>query len=100
METIERLLFWLLEGTRGGPTRVQILSILQKKPMNLHQLSKAAGLDYKTVSHHMDLLERNSVVECSGNGYGQVYFVSEIVLAQKGLLGKLRGDAHGKKGKK
>jgi DNA-binding transcriptional ArsR family regulator len=99
MEPMKRLLFWLLEGTKGGPTRVRIISLLIKKPMNLHQLSKAAGLDYKTVEHHVRMLSENSVLESQGNGYGQVYFVSDAVCAQKELLKTLRGDANGKKTK-
>ena len=28
MEPVKRFLFWLLDGTRGGPTRVRLLAIL------------------------------------------------------------------------
>lgn len=97
MDPMKRLLFWLLEGTRGGPTRIQLLSILVKKPMNLRQLSIAAGLDYKTVEHHVQLLMKNSVLECSGNGYGQVYFVTDYVLAQKEFSALIRGGKNGGK---
>jgi len=97
MESMKRLIFWLLEGTKGGPTRIQLLSILAKKPMNLRQLSLAAKLNYKTVEHHIDLLSKNSIVDCMGNGYGQVYFVSEYVLAQKEIAEILRGVNNGGK---
>jgi hypothetical protein len=99
MDPMKRLLYWLLEGTRGGPTRIQLLSILAKRPMNLRQLSLAAGFDYKTVEHHVQLLMKNSVLECSGNGYGQVYFISDIALAQKEFAGLLRGGKNGRKQK-
>ena len=46
MDSMKRLLYWLLEGTRGGPTRIHLLSLLSKRPMNLRQLSLAAGFDY------------------------------------------------------
>jgi hypothetical protein len=42
MDPMKRLLYWLLEGTRGGPTRIQLLSLLSKRPMNLRQLALAA----------------------------------------------------------
>jgi DNA-binding transcriptional ArsR family regulator len=100
MEPMKRLLFWLLEGTKGGPTRINLLSILAKKPMNMRQLSLAAGLDYKTVEHHVDLLAKNSVLECTGNGYGQVYFISDIALADKGFAAMVRGGNNGRKSKK
>jgi DNA-binding transcriptional ArsR family regulator len=100
MESMERLLFWLLDGTRGGPTRILLLSILAKKPMNLHRLSLAADLDYKTVEHHVKLLLENAVIECTGSGYGKMYFVSDIALAQKGFREMLRGGKNGGKQKK
>lgn len=102
MEPMKRLLFWLLEGTKGGPTRLGLLSILSKKPMNMRQLSLAAGLDYKTVEHHVELLSKNSVLEGTGNGYGQVYFISDIALADKEFAAKIRGGNNGrnKKSKK
>lgn len=92
---MKRLLFWLLDGTRGGPTRISLLRILSKKPMNLRRLSIAAGLDYKTVEHHVKLLMENSVLEYSGNGYGKVYFISDIALAQKEFKEMLRGGNDG-----
>lgn len=97
MDPMKRLLYWLLEGTRGGPTRVQLLSILSKKPMNMRQLALAANLDYKTVEHHVVLLMKNSVLECSGNGYGQVYFITDIALAQKEFNGLIKGGKDGKR---
>jgi len=96
---MRRLLYWLLEGTKGGPTRTQLLSILIKKPMNLRQLSLAAGLDYKTVEHHVELLMKNSVLERSGSGYGKVYFVSDAVSSEKDFSKMIRGGKNGCKKK-
>jgi hypothetical protein len=99
MDAMKRLLFWLLEGTKGGPMRIQLLSILAKKPMNLRQLSITAGVDYKTAEHHVNLLMKNAVLECSGNGYGQVYFITDIALAQSELGKLIKGGKNGKKHK-
>lgn len=100
MEPTERLLFWLLEGTKGGPTRIQLLSLLAKKPMNMRQLSLAARLDYKTVEHHIRLLEKNLIIDCVGSGYGKMYFVSDAVLREKGIMSRIRGDGYERKGEK
>lgn len=100
MDPMKRLLFWLLEGTKGGPTRIRLLSLLAEKPMNLRQLSLAAGLDYKTVAHHAQLLMDNSVLECQGSGYGRIYFISEAALAQKEFTELMRGGRNGGKKKK
>ncbi|MFA5930042.1 MAG: ArsR family transcriptional regulator [Candidatus Micrarchaeia archaeon] len=97
MDPMKRLLYWLLEGTKGGPTRVLLLSLLSKKPMNMRQLALSAKLDYKTVEHHVELLLKNSVLEHSGNGYGQVYFISDIALAQSELGKLIKGGRNGKK---
>jgi DNA-binding transcriptional ArsR family regulator len=94
MEQTKRLLFWLLEGTKGGPTRIQLLSLLAKKPMNMRQLALAATLDYKTVEHHVRLLEKNLIVEPMGSGYGKMYFISDLLLGEKEFMGKIRGDKY------
>ena len=99
MDTFKRLTFWLLEGTKGGPTRIRLLLLLKARPMNMHQLSKSANMDYKTVEHHISLLEKNGLVECIGDGYGRVYFISESMLSQKDILESVRGDENGKRGK-
>lgn len=99
MDAMKRLLFWLLHGTRGGPTRIALLSLLADRPMNLRQLSLAAGLDYKTVEHHIHILLKNSVVESSGNGYGKVYFISDAAMAEKEFMEIIRGGKYGKKKK-
>jgi DNA-binding transcriptional ArsR family regulator len=94
MEPTKRLLFWLLEGTKGGPTRIQLLSLLAKKPMNMRQLALAAKLDYKTVEHHVRLLEKNLVIEPTGSGYGKMYFISDMVLQEKDFINRIRGDGY------
>jgi DNA-binding transcriptional ArsR family regulator len=99
MDAFKRLTFWLLEGTKGGPTRIRLLSLLKTKPMNMHQLSKTAKLDYKSVEHHINLLEKNGLVECTGDGYGKVYFISDNLLSQKGILERIRGEEDGKERK-
>ncbi len=97
MEPVQRFLLWLLDGTRGGPTRLRLLAIMRKKPINLHQLSLASNLDYSTVEHHIRLMERHSIVDCMGEGYGRQYFVSEIPVVREFLAQKLKGDANEKK---
>ena len=79
-----------------------LLSILIRKPMNMRRLALAAKLDYKTVEHHVRLMEKNSIVESTGGGYGRVFFVSELVLAQTDFVKTIRGvkNGKGKNGKK
>ncbi|MCI4336604.1 MAG: winged helix-turn-helix domain-containing protein [Thermoplasmata archaeon] len=56
------LMWYLLVGTRGGPNRIRILEQLRGRPANAHQLASALALDYRTVRHHVRLLERNGAI--------------------------------------
>ncbi len=56
---------------------MEILKILQNRPMNANQLAEALGVDYKTVQHHVRVLEENGLVAPSEKGaYGAVLFLT------------------------
>jgi DNA-binding transcriptional ArsR family regulator len=75
--TFRSLMWYLLVGTRGGPNRRRILTELRRSPSNAHQLSETLGLDYRTVRHHLRLLEQNAVVTRSVPGaYAPPYELS------------------------
>lgn len=57
-----KLLFHLIEGTRGGKTRALILKYLSNRSYNAHHIAKALDMDYKTIRHHLNVLIRNGVV--------------------------------------
>lgn len=72
-----RLLWYLLGGTRGGPNRVEILKALRDRPLNANQLAGAVRLDYKTIEHHVRVLQENGLVTTSEKGaYGAVLFLT------------------------
>ena len=96
MDSKTRLLYWLLNASRGGPTRVRLLQALDKKPRNIRQLSLALGLDYKTVQGHVELLVENGVLETPRKKYGSIYFVSSEWDDNEYLMEILRGDGNGK----
>jgi len=71
------LMWYLLRGTRGGPNRLRILEELDRSPANAHQLSLSLGLDYRTIRHHLHLLERNgAVARPVGDAYATPYELS------------------------
>ncbi len=75
---MKNLVWYLFAGTRGGETRVLIVTSLKKKPMNMHQLAKLLNLDYKTVQHHIRILLDNRIITAINKGkYGAVYFISD-----------------------
>ena len=74
---LDKRLWFLLAGTRGGINRARILRTLHDRPMNANDLAGRLGLDYKTVRHHLEILRENDCVMALGNeGYGLPYALS------------------------
>jgi len=72
-------LFWFLfVGTKGGNTRVRIITQIRNKPSNKNQLAQDLGIDYKGIEHHIKTLETSSLVTKLGGKYGATYFVSPL----------------------
>ena len=74
---MEKALWYLLAGTRGGENRARIIRLLDEKPRNANQLAEELDVDYNTVRHHLDALLEHDVVETGGNDYGQLYFLTD-----------------------
>ncbi len=56
---------------------MEILKILQDRPSNASQLAKTLAVDYKTIQHHLRVLEENGLVTPSEKGaYGAVLFLT------------------------
>lgn len=96
MDPKTRLLYWLLNASRGGPTRLRILDVLMRKPMNMRQLSLTLELDYKTVQGHVELLIENGILETPKKKYGSIYFISPEWEDNEYLTEILEGDGNGK----
>jgi predicted transcriptional regulator len=54
------------------------MSAIRENPSNQHHLSKAIGVDYKTISHHVKVLEKNNLISKIGEKYGTLYFGSAL----------------------
>ena len=68
---------WLLVESRGGPVRSRILLLLRERPTNINRIARELNMDYKTVKHHLELLEKNGLVKRLGIKYGDVYFIED-----------------------
>ena len=80
MREVERALYWIIAGTMGGNNRARIIKELLKKPQNTNQLSKALKLDFKTIQHHLKVLEKNKIVMFKGGGgFAKIYFPSQML---------------------
>ena len=76
---IIRLLWFIFAGTRGGDNRIKIFDLLIKNPLNINKISEELQLDYKTIQHHMRILEKNNLVSKMGDKYGIFYFISNYM---------------------
>ena len=74
---MEPVLWQVLAGTRGGPNRARLLRALDDRPRNANQLAEDLDLAYKTVRHHLDVLEENGVIESTDQNYGAVYLPTD-----------------------
>ncbi|MCV0411968.1 winged helix-turn-helix domain-containing protein [Nitrosarchaeum sp.] len=75
----KRLMWFIFTGSRGGLTRLRIISLLKKTPLNTNQLSKELGFDYKAIQHHIKILEKNNMITKVGEKYNVMYFISTFL---------------------
>ncbi len=93
MQNFEKILWWLIGGTRGGKNRLKIIDLLDEKPSNLNQMSNELDLDYKTVQHHIKLMEEHNIVMAAGENYGKNYFLTEQMEQNMAKLDKIKEKA-------
>ncbi|WP_257300688.1 winged helix-turn-helix domain-containing protein [Haloarchaeobius sp. FL176] len=74
---MEKALWYLLVGTRGGKNRVRIIRSIDERPRNANQLAEAIDVDYNTVRHHLEMLVEHNVLEKGGEDYGAMYFLTD-----------------------
>ena len=75
----KRLMWFIFAGSRGGLTRLRIISMLKKTPLNINQLSKELIFDYKAIQHHIKVLEKNNMITKIGEKYSVMYFISTFL---------------------
>jgi predicted ArsR family transcriptional regulator len=75
---MEKALWYLLAGTRGGKNRARIIRVLSERPRNANQISDEVDLEYNTVRYHLEKLVDHDVVETGGEDYGELYFLTNL----------------------
>ena len=87
---MKNLLWYLVAGTKGGETRGRIIELLKKNPSNANKIAGILKLDYKTVRHHLGVLEKNNVITAINKGnYGAVYFLSDLMQENFKVFGEI-----------
>ena len=100
--SFKQLLLWLIEGSRGGVNRGRIIMAIKEEPLNANQLCILLGVDYRTIRHHLDVLEKNRLITSMGEHYGKVYFLSRDLEQDFGdfeeiwnkIAKRLKNDGH------
>ena len=87
---LKYLLGWLIAGSRGGPMRAKMIESLMGTPQNANQLATLLEVDYRTIRHHIKLLEKNKMITSVGQGYGTTYFLSEVLEENYALFEDIR----------
>ena len=76
-------------GMSGRYTRMRIICAITEEPMNTLEISKKLKLDYKTIQHNIKVLESNSFIVRIGEGYGDLFFPSDLISSNLHTLYKV-----------
>jgi len=88
---LRQLLWYLIAGTRGGMNRARIIEALHERPYNANQLSETLGLDYRTIRHHLELLQKNGLISRPvGDAYASPYFLSSYLEGNYAVFEEIR----------
>ena len=66
-------------GMSGRYTRMRIICAITENPLNTQKLATKLNLDYKTIKHNIEVLEKNNLITRQGEGYGDVFFPSDLI---------------------
>ena len=87
---MKNLLWYLIAGTKGGETRGKIIELVRKNPSNANKIAEILKLDYKTIRHHLEVLEKNNIITAVNKGnYGAVYFLSAFMEQNSSLFNEI-----------
>ena len=87
---MKNILWYLIAGTKGGETRGRIIEFLNGSPSNANRISEMLKLDYKTIRHHINVLEKNNIITAVNKGnYGAAYFLSEIMKVNLNIFNEI-----------
>lgn len=78
---MDRLLWYVFAGSRGGATRSRIVASILAEPKNTHQIAKGLGMDYKTIEYNLRVLDKHRYVVTVTEGYGALWAPSKNLLA-------------------
>ena len=69
----------------SDPTRLKIIRVLLKKPLNVGEISKITDLEIKRVSHHLGIMKLSGLVKAKRDGRTKVYKINSGISSGYGL---------------
>lgn len=94
MMNLKQELSYLMLGQQGGENRIKILESVRERSYNINQLSNELKLNYRTIKHHIDILLEHDLIVSSGEGYGDVYFISPKLEKNYDVLKEIESKLH------
>ena len=86
---MNKLFSSVFTGMSGRYTRMRIICAITEEPMNTLELSKKLEMDYKTIQHNIKVLENNGLIDREGEGYGDLFFASDLISSNLQTLYKV-----------
>jgi len=83
----------IFTGMSGRFTRLKIISLISKNPMNAHKIAQELQYDYTTIQYNIKVLEEHNLIKKDGEGYGESYhithFLQENILSLEDVIKKV-----------
>ena len=76
----DRELYNLIAVRSGGENTMRIIDEILDKPKNANQIAKKLGLDYKTVTYHLDIMCDYEYLIKETFGHTSSYFPSDKLI--------------------
>ncbi|BBE42109.1 Transcriptional regulator, ArsR family [Conexivisphaera calida] len=71
--------------------RARIVASLRDLPQNANQLAQNLGVNYRTITHHLRILEESGIVKSEGPRYGKIYFLTDLFQMNDDLFEEIVG---------
>jgi predicted transcriptional regulator len=90
-KAVKRSFVFSIAGTRGGPVRLAVLKVIDRERMNVNQIAIKMGMDYKTIQHHVRVLEKSGFVKKEAAKSENIYSVSDLIKSNTEIMKIIRG---------
>jgi len=91
----------IFTGMGGRFTRLKIISLISKKPINAYKIAHELQYDYTTIQYNIKVLEEHNLIKKDEERYGEpyhvTYFLQENILSLEDVIKKVVEKIHSEK---